>query len=162
MRRMLKSGQAVPVTNVPFTIRLTYVPQTQACQLLTAGFDLGRTNIGISAVRQDGRCLYLARCETRNREIPKLMAKQKQHCQASRRGERLVRKYLAKKLGTTMDGILGRILPGATVFHEGKQYILSGRLSGGASFRMLGCGEKNFTASRCTVVQKNRGLVYVN
>ena len=112
VRRMLKSGQAVPVTTVPFTIRLTYVPQTQACQLVTAGFDPGRTNIGISAVRQDGRCLYLARCETRNREIPKLMTKRKQHRQASRRGERLARKRLAKKLGTTMDGILERILPG--------------------------------------------------
>ena len=112
VRRMLKSRQAVPVTTVPFTIRLTYVPQTQACQPVTAGFDPGRTNIGISAVRQDGRCLYLARCETRNREIPKLMAKRKQHRQASKRGERLARKRLAKKLGTTMDGILERILPG--------------------------------------------------
>ena len=67
VRRMLKSGQAVPVTTVPFTIRLTYTPQTSVCQPVTAGFDPGRTNIGISAVRQDGRCLYLAHCETRNK-----------------------------------------------------------------------------------------------
>lgn len=112
VRRMLKSGQAVPVTTVPFTIRLAYFPQTSVCQQVTAGFDPGRTNIGISTVRQDGRCLYLARCETRNREIPKLMAKRKKHRQASRRGERLARKHLAKRLGTTMDGILERILPG--------------------------------------------------
>ena len=68
VRRMLKSGQAVPVTTVPFTIQLTYTPQTSVCQPVTAGFDPGRTNIGISAVRQDGRYLYLAHCETRNKD----------------------------------------------------------------------------------------------
>lgn len=73
VHRMLKSGQAVSVTTVPFTIRLTYMPQTQVYQPVIAGFDPGRTNIGLSAVRQNGRCLYLAHCETRNREIPKLM-----------------------------------------------------------------------------------------
>lgn len=112
VHRMLKTGQAVPVTTVPFTIRLTYTPQTSVCQMVTAGFDPGRTNIGLSAVRQDGRCLYLAHCETRNKEIPKLMKKRKEHRQASRRGERLARKRLAKKLGTTMKGMLERILPG--------------------------------------------------
>ena len=43
VRRMLKSGQAVPVTTVPFTIRLAYFPQTSVCQQVTAGFDPGRT-----------------------------------------------------------------------------------------------------------------------
>ena len=57
---------------------------------------------------------------------------------------------------------LGRTLPGAIVLYEGKRYIPSGRLSGGASFRMLGHGERNFPAARCTVVQENSGLVYVN
>lgn len=112
VRRMLKSGQAVAVQTVPFTIRLTYRPKTQELQKVTVGFDPGRTNIGVSAVREDGTCLYLAHCDTRNREIPKLMAKRKEHRQTSRRGERLARKRLARRLGTTAKKLLQRVLPG--------------------------------------------------
>ena len=112
VRRMLRSGQAVVVQTVPFTIQLTYHPKTQEFQKVTAGFDPGRTNIGIAAVREDGACLYLAHCDTRNRKIPKLMAKRKAHRQASRRGERLARKRLAKCLGTTARNLLQRVLPG--------------------------------------------------
>lgn len=53
VRRMLKSGQAVVVQTVPFTIRLTYRPKTQELQKVTVGFDPGRTNIGVSAVREE-------------------------------------------------------------------------------------------------------------
>lgn len=112
IRRMLKSGQAVVVQTVPFTIRLTYHPKTQEFQKVTVGFDPGRTNIGVAAVREDGTCLYLAHCMTRNREIPKLMTKRKEHRKASRKGERLVRKRLAKRLGTTAKKLLQRVLPG--------------------------------------------------
>ena len=52
VRRMLKSGQAKPVQNLPFTIQLTYIPKTTVCQPVIVGFDPGRTNIGISAVRE--------------------------------------------------------------------------------------------------------------
>lgn len=112
VRRMLKSGQAKPVRNLPFTIQLNYTPQTQVCQQVIVGFDPGRTNIGLSAVREDGVCLNMTHCETRNKEIPKLMEKRKQCRQASRRGERLARKRLAKRLGTTSKKVLERILPG--------------------------------------------------
>lgn len=112
VRRMLKSGQAKPVQNLPFTIQLTYIPKTTVCQPVIVGFDPGRTNIGISAVREDGTCLNLTHCETRNREIPKLMQKRKEHRQTSRRGERLVRKRLAKRHGTVSSKPLERILPG--------------------------------------------------
>lgn len=57
-------------------------------------------------------CLYLAHCDTRTREIPKLIAKRKEHRQASRRGERLARKRLARRLGTTAKKLLQRMLPG--------------------------------------------------
>ena len=112
VRRMLKSGQAVVVQTVPFTIRLTYHPKTQEFQKVTVGFDPGRTNIGVAAVREDGTCLYLTHCMTRNREIPKLMTKRTAHRKASRRGERLARKRLAKRLGTTARKLLQRVLPG--------------------------------------------------
>lgn len=112
VRRLLKSKRAVPVTTKPFTIRLTYEPETSIVQGVTLGIDPGRTNIGLAAVDDKGRCPYSAKCETRNKEIPKLMEKRKMHRQASRRGERLARKRLAKRFGTTRKAILERILPG--------------------------------------------------
>lgn len=110
--RALKSGKAKAVTTVPFTIRLTYDPAAHEMQPVILGIDPGRTNIGLAAVSDIGKCLYSAHCETRNREIPKLMAKRREHRQASRRGERLARKRLAKRLGTTMQAVLSRLLPG--------------------------------------------------
>ena len=112
VRRMLKCGKAVAVTTVPFTIQLTYEPETKEKQDIILGIDPGRTNIGLACVKDDGRCLYASECETRNKKIPKLMLKRKQHRQASRRGERLKRKRLAKRLGTTMKHLMERMLPG--------------------------------------------------
>lgn len=112
VRQMLKSGLAKPVRNVPFTVQLNYEPETDICQQIVIGVDPGRTNIGVSAVREDGACIDLTHCETRNAKIPKLMANRKAHRQASRRGERLARKRLAKRLGTTSKKLLERVLPG--------------------------------------------------
>ena len=111
VRRALDSGMAHPVRTVPFTIRLAY-EAGQKKQSVSLNIDPGRTNIGLAANRQDGGCLFRAKVVTRNKEIPKLMAGRRTHRQASRRGERLARKRLAKKLGTTMKGILERKLPG--------------------------------------------------
>ena len=97
VRRTLKSSRARAVTTVPFTIRLTYEPETHVVQDITLGIDPGRTNIGLAAVTDDGRCLYSAHCAARNKEVPKLMAERRQHRQASRRGERLARKRLASQ-----------------------------------------------------------------
>lgn len=47
VRRMLRSGEAKAVTTRPFTIRLTYWPKTHETQPVVAGFDPGRTNIGL-------------------------------------------------------------------------------------------------------------------
>jgi len=112
VRRMLESGQAKVVSTVPFTIRLTYQTKTHVTQPVTVGIDPGRTNIGLAAVRSDGTDLYRAHCETRNKDIPGLMEKRRMHRQASRRGERLARKRLAKALGTTAKHLLERVLPG--------------------------------------------------
>lgn len=112
VRRMLKSGKAVAVSTNPFMIRLQYEPKTKITQSVTLGNDPGRTNIGVAAVDDLGRCLYSAKCETRNKQIPKLMAERAAHRRTSRRGERLARKRLAKKLGTTTIFLNGRMLPG--------------------------------------------------
>lgn len=112
VRRMLRDGLAKVEMAKPFTIRLLYEPETQIVQQVVLGVNPGRTNIGLSAVRADGRELYSAACRTRNREIPRLMLARRCFRQQSRRGERLARKRLAKRLGTTSRKILDRMLPG--------------------------------------------------
>ena len=112
VRRMLQSGRAKAVNTLPFTVRLTYKPKTRVLQPVTIGQDPGRTNIGMAAVRSDGTELYRARIETRNKEIVSLMNERRSFRQASRRGERLARKRLAKRLHTTAKHLNGRILPG--------------------------------------------------
>lgn len=112
VRLALDSGKAKPVQTKPFTIRLTYEPETRAVQEVTLGIDPGRTNIGMATVRDNGKCLYSSKAETRNKEIKELMDSRRSHRRASRCGERKARKRLAKKLGTTMKGLLRRKLPG--------------------------------------------------
>ncbi len=114
VRRMLQSEQAKVASTIPFTIQLTYKPNTHVLQQVVVGCDPGRTNIGLAAVREDGTCLYRAHCTTRNKEIAKLMSERLEHRRASRRGERLARKRLAKKLGTTTKKLLNRILLGCS------------------------------------------------
>ena len=112
VRRLLKTKKAVVVDTKPFTIRLKYDPDTNIIQELVLCMDPGRTNIGLSVVRKDGTELFSAVCHTRNKEVPKLMTERAAHRRASRRGERLARKRLAKKLGTATKFLLGRMLPG--------------------------------------------------
>lgn len=112
VRRSLKSGKAEVMSLIPFTVRLTYEPETRETQPLICGVDPGRTNIGMSVVREDGRCVYASECVTHNKEVPKRMLERRCFRQASRRGERLARKRLAKRLGTTTKKVLERILPG--------------------------------------------------
>jgi hypothetical protein len=113
VRRSLKSGKAVAVKTVPFTIKLTYEIEKPVTQPVRVGTDSGRINIGLSAIRNDGKCLFRAKCITRNDKIPELMAHRKTHRHGSRRGERLVRKRRAKKFGTLMSCcFVKRKLPG--------------------------------------------------
>lgn len=112
VRRSLRDGKAKAVSTTPFTIQLAYAPSTGTVQDVTLGIDPGRTNIGLAAVRDTGECLYMAHCTTRNKQVTKLMTERRQHRHASRRGERLARKRLAKRLGTTMKAVMERKLPG--------------------------------------------------
>lgn len=110
VRKLLNSGQAKAVSTKPFVIQLLYESDNYT-QPLYGGTDPGRTNIGEAVVNQKGEVVYEAHVTTRNKEIPKLMAKRKAHRQASRRGERLRRKRRAKKNGTTTEFLEGRKLP---------------------------------------------------
>ena len=110
VRKLMKAGLAKPVSTKPFVIQLLY-ESTRYTQPLYGGTDPGRTNIGEAVVNTKGEVVYAANVVSRNKEIPKLMAKRKVHRQASRRGERLRRKRRAKKCGTTTEFPDGRKLP---------------------------------------------------
>ena len=111
VQKLLKHGRAYVVEHVPFVIRLKY-DGPKNVRPLFGGTDPGRTNIGNAVVTADGTVVYKDHVTTRNREIAKLMKNRKAYRQASRRGERLARKRLAKRLGTTMRRVLARKLPG--------------------------------------------------
>lgn len=111
VKHFLKEGKARVISTRPFTIRLTY-EATCYTQPLYGGIDPGRSNIGVAVLNQKGECVYSAEVETRNREIPKLMAERRAHRQASRRGERQRRKRRAVKNNTIKEFPKGRKLPG--------------------------------------------------
>ena len=111
VRHLLREGKAEIACYKPFTIQLKY-ESTHFVQDLYVGIDPGRTNIGLAVVNGKGEVFYAANVTTRNREIPKLMTDRAQHRQASRRGQRLARKRLAKRNNTLTEFPNGRKLPG--------------------------------------------------
>jgi len=111
MYKLLKRGKARIASHVPFVIQLKY-NTPGITQPLFGGTDPGRTNIGNAVVTGDGTVVYKDHVETRNKDIPKLMRERAGFRRASRRGERLARKRLAKKFGTTREFLEGRMLPG--------------------------------------------------
>ena len=111
IQKLLKHGKARVIEHVPFVVRLRYKGPKNV-QPLYGGTDPGRDNIGNAVVDENGTVTYKDHVTTRNREIPKLMTKRRVHRQASRRGERLARKRLAKRLGTTMKHLMERFTIG--------------------------------------------------
>ena len=100
MQRLLDRGKARLVSYRPWCVRLKYQVDNPVMQNYAGSTDPGRSNIGQAVVDiSDDEIVLLAKIETRNKDIPDLMAKRKQHRQASRRGERLRRKRRAHKLG---------------------------------------------------------------
>lgn len=72
VRKLLKEGKAVVISNNPFTIRLKY-DSTHYTQPVHEGIDTGRENIGDAASLEDGRNVYLADIKTSNKSIKKQM-----------------------------------------------------------------------------------------
>ena len=113
VRLLLKTGRARVVERIPFTIRLLY-ETADVTQPLYLGIDPGRTNIGVSAVRGDGRAVLTAQLETRNTEVPKLMQARAAHRRAHRKLKRRdKRRRRARIAGTTAKTpTIERVLPG--------------------------------------------------
>lgn len=94
IRHLLKGKKAQVVRTNPFTIKLLYETDDMV-QPLYLGIDPGRTNIGVAVVKGDGTAVFTAHLETRNKEIPKLMAKRKEHRQGRRHYRRCKRQRRA-------------------------------------------------------------------
>lgn len=56
----------------------------------------------------------------------------------------------------------GRIFPGTVFLYEGSRYVLSGQLTGGRYFRVVGDTKKNYPAAKCRILRQNEGLVFIN
>lgn len=109
--KLLNTGKARIAEHVPFTIQLLY-DNIPVLQPVTFAEDPGRTNIGMAALSLKGELLFSAVCETRNKEIVKLMEDRRKHRRASRYGERRARQRLAKQFGTVLKaGMMMRKLP---------------------------------------------------
>lgn len=113
VRHLLKTGEARVVERIPFTIRLEY-DTPGVTQPLYLGIDPGRTNIGAAVVGEDARGVLSAQLETRNKEIPKLMAARRTHRGAHRKLKRRdKRRRRARAAGTTAKApVIERKLPG--------------------------------------------------
>lgn len=109
---LLRRKQAQVVVRNPFTVKLNYETENNV-QELTLGIDPGRTNIGLAVVDERGECVFAAHVETRNKDVPKLMAERKQHRQQRRHFKRRQkRQRRAKAKGTVMKrSSVKRVLP---------------------------------------------------
>ena len=87
VRILLKQKKARVVGMNPFTIKLNY-DTPDVTQDLILGIDPGRTNIGVTVVKEDGTSLFSAELATRNKEIPKLMANRKSYRMQHRKHRR--------------------------------------------------------------------------
>ena len=102
VRLLLKTKKAKVVNKNPFTIQLNYEVDNKT-QDIILGIDSGRTNIGITAVKENGETVFSAEMESRNKEVTRGMKERKAHRIASRRGRRLTRQRRAIKVNTIFE-----------------------------------------------------------
>ena len=99
IQRLLDRGKARLVNSRPWCVRLKYQIENPVLHSHAGMTDPGRTNIGGGLVdMNDDEVELLAKIETRNKDIPKLMGERRQHRQASRYGERQCRKRRSHKV----------------------------------------------------------------
>ena len=111
VRHLLNRKQARVVGRNPFTIQLLYEVGNYT-QDLILGIDPGRTNIGVTIVKEDGTSLFSAELATRNKEIPKLMQKRAEFRRQHRKHRREKRQRRAVNANKELkDKTISRILP---------------------------------------------------
>lgn len=100
VKRFLNTGKAKIVSHKPYIIQLTYDIGTEVEPYAHLGVDTGRTNLGLTSIRDDGTVEHSVHVTTSNKDVTKHMEDRKVHRHASRRGERKVRQRRAIKNGT--------------------------------------------------------------
>ncbi len=101
---LLRHKKAKIVQMTPFTIQLLYDTEEKT-QPIVLGIDPGRTNIGLSAVKEDRESVFQGQLETCNKEIPKRIGKRHEHRQKHRcLKRRRKRQRRAMKAGTVVQG----------------------------------------------------------
>lgn len=102
VRKLLKAGKAVPISNNPFTIRLKYkVPGFT--QPVHEGIDTGRENIGDAVSLEDGTNVFLAVVRTNNKSIKKNMEDRAGFRRGRRRHDRQGKQRKAMHDGTQIQ-----------------------------------------------------------
>ena len=98
VRKLLKEGKAVPISNSPFTIKLKYdIPGYT--QPVYEGIDTGRENIGDAASLENGENVFLADVRTNNKSIKKKMQDRAGFRRERRRHDRQSKQRKAKHDG---------------------------------------------------------------
>ena len=111
IRHLLNRKQARVVGTNPFTVQLMYDTKDYT-QDVILGIDPGRTNIGVTAVKENGVSLFSAELTTRNKEIPKLMEERKSHRMKHRKHRREKRQRRAVSANPELkDKEISRTLP---------------------------------------------------
>ena len=90
VRKLLKEGKAVAVSNCPFTIRLKYATP-DITQNVYYGIDTGRENVGAGASDEVGNCLHMSRLKTNNKTIKKNM-QDRARCRKERKRHKRIKK----------------------------------------------------------------------
>lgn len=124
IRKLIKERKAVIVSGKPFAVKLLYETPDET-QDIILGIDPGRTNIGVTAVLENGKPVFEAEMQTRNEEIPKKMLKRRQyrhlHRSQRRRAKRIRRavtsgtvtmKPCKEYKRSEKAGVIERMLPG--------------------------------------------------
>ena len=102
VRKLLKSGQAEIAGYDPFTIRLLHESE-EYTQPLTLGIDTGSGHIGICVTDEEGRPVFAAELETRNKEVAENMKDRRMYRHARQRHGRKKRQRRALKNGTVFE-----------------------------------------------------------
>lgn len=111
VRHLLNSKLAKVINLLPFTIQLLF-DTDEVTQPLYLGIDPGRTNIGLCVINEKAESVFTGQVETRNKDIPKLMAERKVFRQKHRaKRRRAKRQRRAKANGTVKAAPFERKLP---------------------------------------------------
>lgn len=102
VRKLLKSGLAIAVSNCPFIIRLKY-DVDNIKQNVYYGIDTGRENIGSGASDENGNCLHMSRLKTNNKTIKMKMQNRAQRRRDRRHHKRVKKQRKAIRNKTTIQ-----------------------------------------------------------